>query len=250
MDAKDIVFGIQPVLEALRSAKSIDKILVQRDIIRSNKVIAILDKAKELGIPISNVPLPKLHKITRKNHQGVIAMVAAIRFMPLHSIIQNIYDKGDTPFLLILDRITDVRNFGAICRTAECAGVHAIIIPQKGAAQVNSDAMRTSSGALNYIPICREANLDKTITFLQESGLQVVGCTEKTEALMYDLDLNIPLAMVLGSEEDGISPSILRKADYLARIPLQGQVESLNVSVATGIALFEALRQRNSAQIN
>lgn len=245
MDAKDIVFGIQPVLEALRSGKSMDKILLQRDIIRSPKVTSIMNQAKALGIPISNVPLPKLHKITRKNHQGVIAMVAAIQFMPLHMVVQNIYDEGQSPFLLILDRVTDVRNFGAICRTAECAGVHAIVIPQKGAAQVNSDAMRTSSGALNYIPVCRVLNLEKTLVFLQESGLQVVACTEKAEAQIYDIDLNIPLAIVMGSEEDGISSGILRKVDHQAKIPLVGQVSSLNVSVATGVSLFEAVRQRS-----
>jgi 23S rRNA (guanosine2251-2'-O)-methyltransferase len=155
-----------------------------------------------------------------------------------------VYEQGKVPLLLMLDRITDVRNFGAIARTAECAGAQALVVPAKGGAEINSDAMKTSSGALNFLPVCREASLLDTVQYLQESGIQVVACTEKTEQSIYQIDFSIPTALVMGSEEDGISNELLRKCDQLARIPLAGQIGSLNVSVATGVALYEAIRQR------
>ena len=154
------------------------------------------------------------------------------------------FEKGQIPLVLILDRITDVRNFGAIARTAECAGVHAIVIPARGAAQINADAMKTSSGALNFIPVCKEENLVQTIDYLQNSGLKVISCTEKTKTSIYSCDFTVPLAIILGSEEDGISDELIRKSDELAAIPQSGQVGSLNVSVATGVVIYEATRQR------
>jgi 23S rRNA (guanosine2251-2'-O)-methyltransferase len=163
----------------------------------------------------------------------------------LSNIIPQLYEEGKTPLILVLDRLTDVRNFGAIARTAECAGVHAIVIPARGSAQVNSDAMKTSSGALNYLPVCRENNLEKTIEFLQSSGLQIVACTEKTNDTIYAPDYTAPTAIVMGSEEDGISQGLMRKADHLAKIPLQGEIGSLNVSVATAVIVYEAVRQRS-----
>ncbi|MBO9639420.1 23S rRNA (guanosine(2251)-2'-O)-methyltransferase RlmB [Siphonobacter aquaeclarae] len=237
----EIVFGIQPVLEAIRAGKEIDKLLVQREL--GN--VEVLEFARLRGIPTQKVPGPKLDQITRKNHQGVIAFVSAINYAKLENVVAGIFDEGKTPLLLILDRVTDVRNFGAIARTAECAGVQAIVIPTKGAAQINSDAMKTSSGALNFIPVCRENDLVQTIRFLQESGIQVVGCTEKVSKTLYEADLTGPTAVIMGSEEDGISDTLLRIADELVSIPMTGRVSSLNVSVANGVMLFEAIRQRS-----
>ena len=239
-DNKEIVFGIQSVLETLRSGKEIDRLLVQRELGNTE----ILDLAKEKGVQVQKVPLEKLNRITRKNHQGAIAFVSAIHYAKLENVIATTFEKGQVPLVLILDRITDVRNFGAIARTAECAGVHAIVIPARGAAQINADAMKTSSGALNFIPVCKEENLIQTVDFLQNSGLKVISCTEKTKTSIYTCDFTVPLAVILGSEEDGISDELIRKSDELAAIPQSGQVGSLNVSVATGVIIFEATRQR------
>ncbi|MFL0162722.1 23S rRNA (guanosine(2251)-2'-O)-methyltransferase RlmB [Aquirufa salirivi] len=239
-DNKEFVFGIQSVLETLRAGKEIDRLLVQREL----GSIEILELAKEKGIQVQKVPIEKLNRITRKNHQGAIAFVSAIHYAKIDNIIADTFEKGQTPLILILDRITDVRNFGAIARTAECAGVHAIVIPSRGAAQINADAMKTSSGALNFLPVCREENLISTIEYLQNAGLKVIACTEKTKDSVYVKDFKEPTAIVLGSEEDGISDEIIRKADELAAIPQTGQVGSLNVSVAAGVIIYEALRQR------
>lgn len=240
-DNKEVVFGIQSVLETIRAGKEIDKILVQREL--GN--LEVLEFARLKNIPIQKVPTEKLDRITRKNHQGVIAFVSAINYAKIENVVADTYEKGQVPLLLILDRITDVRNFGAIARTAECVGVHAIVIPTKGAAQINSDAMKTSSGALNFLPVCREENLFQTVKYLQNSGFQVVGCTEKVSKTIYEVDFKDPTAIVMGSEEDGISDEILRICDSLTTIPMTGRVGSLNVSVATGVILFETLRQRS-----
>lgn len=237
---KDIVFGIQSVLETLRSGKEIDKLLVQREL----GSLEVLEFARLKGVPVQKVPTEKLDRITRKNHQGVIAFVSAINYAKLENVVADVYEKGEVPLILVLDRITDVRNFGAIARTAECTGVHAIVIPTKGAAQINADAMKTSSGALNFLPVCREENLYHTIKFLQNSGIQVVACSEKVSKNIYDVDFTVPTAIIMGSEEDGISDDLMRAVDELATIPLVGRVGSLNVSVATGVILYEVVRKR------
>jgi 23S rRNA (guanosine2251-2'-O)-methyltransferase len=170
--------------------------------------------------------------------------VSAIHYAKLENVIADTFEKGQIPLVIILDRITDVRNFGAIARTAECAGAHAIVIPARGAAQINADAMKTSSGALNFIPVCREESLLQAVDFLQNSGLKVIACTEKTKNSVYAVDYSSPVAIILGSDEDGISDELIRKSDELAAIPQSGQVGSLNVSVATGVIVFEAIRQR------
>lgn len=236
----DIVFGIQSVLETLRAGKEIDRLLVQREL--GN--IEVLEFARLRGVPVQKVPAEKLDRITRKNHQGVIAFVAAVHYAQLDNVVADAFERGQTPLLLLLDRVTDVRNFGAIARTAEAAGVHALVIPTKGAAQINADAMKTSSGALNFLPVCREEDLTKTVRRLQESGIRVVACTEKVTETIYGVDFTGPTAVVLGSEEDGISEELLRLADDLGCIPMQGRVGSLNVSVANGVVLYEAIRQR------
>jgi 23S rRNA (guanosine2251-2'-O)-methyltransferase len=236
----EFVFGIQSVLETIRSGKEIDKILIQREL-GNNEVMEL---AKERELQIQKVPVEKLNRITRKNHQGVIAFVSAVHYAKIENIISDCFEKGVDPFILILDRITDVRNFGAIARTAEIAGAQAIVIPSKGAAQINADAMKTSSGALNFLPVCREESLVATVEYLQNSGLKVVCCTEKASKKLYETDLTGPLAIVMGSEEDGISEGILVRANERTSIPQSGKVDSLNVSVATGVVLFEAVRQR------
>jgi 23S rRNA (guanosine2251-2'-O)-methyltransferase len=239
---KEITFGIQSVLESLKSGQEIDKILIQKE----QDFIDIQRLANEREVPIQRVPIEKLNRVTRKNHQGVIAYISAIRYVSLHNVLTGVFEKGEMPLLLILDRITDVRNFGAIARTAECMGVHAIVIPLRGGAEINSDALKTSSGALNYLPVCRENNLFNTVRYLQESGVQVVACTEKAADDIYKVDFDVPTALVMGSEEDGISNDILRRADAAVKIPLTGKVASLNVSVATGMLLYEVVRQRTT----
>ena len=238
-----MVFGVQAVMETLRSGKEIDKLYVLRDL--GNAELTKL--AEERNVPVLRVPSEKLDRITQKHHQGMICFISAINYASLHNVLTGVYEQGKVPLLLLLDRITDVRNFGAIARTAECAGAQAIVVPTKGAAEINGDAMKTSSGALNFLPVCREPHLGDTLRYLQESGIQVVACTEKTEKTIYEADLSVPTAIVMGSEEDGISAELLRKSDQLARIPLSGQISSLNVSVATGIVLYEAIRQRRAA---
>jgi 23S rRNA (guanosine2251-2'-O)-methyltransferase len=250
MEQKDFVFGIQPVIETLKAGTAIDKIFLQKEILgKSPNINEITTLANEQKVYISKVPLEKLNRITRKNHQGVIAFISAVEFVSLGTLIQNIFEEGKTPLVLILDSITDVRNFGAICRTAECAGVHAVVVPLKGAAQINSDAMKTSAGALNYIPICKESSLLNTVKYLQNSGLQVVACTEKTDKLMYEVNFEIPTAIIMGSEETGIVSELLKKADVCVKIPMIGKIESLNVSVASSIITYEAVRQRIAKKI-
>jgi 23S rRNA (guanosine2251-2'-O)-methyltransferase len=182
--------------------------------------------------------------LSNANHQGVIAFLANITYYKTDELLQSVFEKGKMPFVLILDRITDVRNFGAIARSAECAGVDFIVIPSRGAAQINSDAIKTSAGALHRIPVCREDNLKTTIEYLKESGLKIYACHEKTENTIYSFDYDQPLAIVMGSEENGISGEYLKRCDEQIKIPMAGTISSLNVSVATGIILFEVLKRR------
>ncbi|NME66369.1 23S rRNA (guanosine(2251)-2'-O)-methyltransferase RlmB [Flammeovirga aprica] len=245
-NAADIMYGIQPIVEALEAGKQFEKLFITRD--SHNESIAEIHKmANKAGIVVSRVPVEKLQRITSKNHQGVIGFVPAIDYVDPQNVIATTFEEGKTPLVLVLDRVTDVRNFGAIARTAECAGVDLIVIPKKGSAQIGSDAVRTSAGALNHIPVARVDDLQAAILDLQGSGLQVVCCTEKGSKDVYYVDMEIPTAVVMGSEEDGISPDIIHMADKLAKIPMTGKVSSLNVGVAAGIITFEANRQRMMA---
>ena len=244
-ESNPMIFGIRAVIEAVRSGKDIESIFVQRGL-TGDLYQELKNTLGELGMTFQSVPVEKLNRITTKNHQGVIALISPITYQKVEDIILQVFEKGETPLILILDGITDVRNLGAIARTAECAGVHALVIPAKGSAQINPDAVKTSAGALFKIPVCRHDNLQRTAKFLQESGLQLVACTEKTQEFLYKPDYTYPTAIILGSEEDGISNELLRIADHLARIPMKGEIESLNVSVSAGIILFEAVRQRLS----
>ena len=227
-------------MEVLRSEKDVEKVLIQKGF--AHEEVEVL--AKKKGTVVQAVPVEKLNSITGKNHQGVIAFISAVNYADLSNVVAETFEKGKEPLVLILDRITDVRNFGAICRTAEACGVDAVVIPKRGAAQINSDAMKTSSGALSYLSVCRENDLTLTVDYLQSSGFKVVGCTEKTDDIYSNHDLSGPLALVMGSEEDGISDSLLRKCDLLGMIPMLGKIGSLNVSVAAGVILYEVVRQR------
>ena len=243
-DTKGLLIGTRPVIEAIEAGKQIEKILIQRGL-KSNTFQELRPLIREHDIPTQNVPIEKLNRITRKNHQGVIAFVSPVAFQDMEEIVTRTFEKGETPFILILDRVTDVRNFGAICRTAECVGVHAVVAPTRGSAPVNFDALKTSAGALNHIPVCREHNLKNTIEFLKNSGLKVVGCTEKTENISYSADLTGPIAIVMGSEENGISPEYLKMCDLSVKLPMRGRIGSLKVSVATGALLYEVIRQQD-----
>lgn len=237
------VFGIRAVIEAIESGKEIESLMIQKGI--SGDLFRELRKLiDQYDIKYQYVPVEKLNRICKGNHQGVFAFISPISFHKVEDLIPFIFENGETPLLLVLDRITDVRNFGAIARTAECAGVHGIIVPMRESAAIHSDSIKTSAGALFRIPVCRVSNLKKTIEYMQESGLQVVACTEKNDDSIYTTDFSTPTAIVMGSEEDGISNDILRIVDKYAKIPLLGEIESLNVSVATGVILYEALRQR------
>ncbi len=241
--SKELLIGTRPVIEAIEAGKQIDKVLVQKGL-KSKTFGELQPLLKQHDILVQKVPPEKLNRITRKNHQGVIAFVSPVSFQNLGEIVTRTFEKGETPFILILDRITDVRNFGAICRTAECTGVQAVVVPSRGSAPVNFDALKTSAGALNHIAVCREANLKETITHLKNSGLKIVGCTEKTEAVSYSADLSGPIAVIMGSEEDGISGEYLKMCDLSVKLPMRGKIGSLNVSVATGALLYEVIRQQ------
>lgn len=240
---EDFVFGTRAVIEAVRAGKSIDKILIKNGL--NNELFGELyHLIKELKLPFQYVPLEKINRITRKNHQGVVALISSIDFYRIEDILPTVFEKGEDPLLLILDQVTDVRNFGAIVRSAECAGVHAIVIPDKGAARIGADAVKTSAGALNILPVCRSANLTATVEFLKNSGIKIVAATEKAKDYYTDLQLSGPLGVIMGAEDEGISPSLLRAADELARIPIHGSIQSLNVSVAASLFVYEAVRQR------
>jgi len=240
---KNYTYGIHSVEEAINSGNEIDKIFVVKGS-SNDSIRAIVALARKKHIPYILVPQERLDRITRKNHQGVICFFASISFASLDNLLDSCYQKGKDPVFLMLDGITDVRNFGAIARTAECTGVDGIIVPFKGAAQVGPDAMKTSSGALNHIPVCRVKSLEATVDFLIQSGLTVFTCTEKTNKEIYDVDFTVPSLIVMGSEEKGIQGAIRNRADHEVKIPMKGRINSLNVSVATAVILYELTRQR------
>lgn len=242
-EEKNYIFGIRAIIEAVNAGKTIDKLFIQKGL--HNVLFAELWKLVRLKrINYKHVPLEKINRLTRKNHQGVFAFISPIDFHNIEDVVPSLYEQGKNPLILVLDRITDVRNFGAIARTAECAGVDAIIIPEQNASAVNADAIKTSAGALHKITVCRTWNLKLALQFMKESGIQLVGCTEKTQDVMYKPDFTSPTAIILGSEEDGVSAEFLKMCDAKAKIPLAGEIASLNVSVATGVILYEAIRQR------
>lgn len=243
MEKDTMIYGVRPVIEALQAGKEIEKVLVVTGL-KSELFPEMRKLLNEKDIPMQYVPVEKLNRVTRQNHQGVIAFVSPIDYEDYEQIIPALFDIGRNPLVLILDRITDVRNFGAIARTAECAGVDAIIVPSRGSALMGADAVKTSAGALFKIPVCRSVNLKDTIDYMKACGLQIVAATEKATDYHFQIDLTLPTAIMLGSEEDGVSPEYLKRCDQRVRIPMAGEIESLNVSVAAGVILFEAVKQR------
>jgi len=241
----EFIFGIHPLEEAIEKGKEIDKVLVQHGL-HSPQIAAIKKQLDKLEIPIQMVPKEKLNTLTRKAHQGIIAFLSPVEFQPLEEVLQRVFEQGRDPFLMVLDRVTDVRNFGAICRSAECAGADAIIIPARGSARIGGDAVKTSAGALMHLPVIRSMNLKDTLDYLKNSGIRIAGASEKAKNVLYNTDLSGPICVLMGSEETGISPEYLKKCDELVKIPMQGQTESLNVSVAAGLVLYEVVRQRNA----
>jgi 23S rRNA (guanosine2251-2'-O)-methyltransferase len=240
---KNLIFGIRAVLEAIKSGKEIDKVLIQRSL--NNPLIKELHQTIKLfGVPFQYIPSEKLKQWDSKNHQGVVAFLSEITYYDIENVLPGIYENGEDPFILILDHITDVRNFGAITRTAECTGVHAVIIPDKGAASINADSIKASAGALLKIPICRSKSLLNTIKLLKDNGLQIISASEKSESIYNSITYNKPIAIVMGSEEKGISEPLLKISDSLISIPVFGTIESLNVSVAAGVILYEIIRQK------
>ncbi|MEI5986107.1 MULTISPECIES: 23S rRNA (guanosine(2251)-2'-O)-methyltransferase RlmB [Sphingobacterium] len=245
-ETNQMVFGIRAVMEAIDSGKEIESLFVQRGL--SGPLFAEFKAmVKEYELSFQQVPIEKLNRITKKNHQGVIAVISPITYHNVEDILPEIYEKGETPLFIMLDGVTDVRNMGAIARTAECAGVHAIIVPKKGSAEINPDAIKTSAGALYKIPVCRQDSLSKTGKFLIESGVQLVVSTEKTEESIYSVDYTVPTCIIMGAEDVGVSDDLIRISDKLAKIPMFGEIESLNVSVSAGVVIYEALRQRHKA---
>ena len=238
-----MIFGIRAVIEAIKSDKEIDKIFIRRDM--SNELTRELYAALEgKQVSIVKVPAEKLNRISMKNHQGVIAYITPVTYQRIEDIIPTLYEKAKTPFVVILDGITDVRNYGAIARTCECAGVDAIILPLRNSASTNADAIKTSAGALLTLPVCRENNLTDTIKFLKASGLKIVASTEKGTKSYTEITYNEPLAIIMGAEDYGIAPENLRLCDEMVSIPIKGAINSLNVSVAAGVLIYEALKQR------
>ncbi len=243
-DNTDQIFGLRATIEAIRSGKEINKVLIRKGL-RGELFSELYNEVKEHNIPYQVVPAERFNQISNKNHQGVITLVSPITFHHLDDLLPGIFETGKIPFILILDKVTDVRNFGAIARTAECAGVDAIVIAAKGSAALNADAIKTSAGALHHIPVCRENDLKKTIKMLQESGISVFAANEKTDEVYFKKDLTLPIAIMMGSEEKGVALDYLRLCDGSLKIPINGNIESLNVSVATAVLCYEVIRQRS-----
>ncbi|RNC65147.1 23S rRNA (guanosine(2251)-2'-O)-methyltransferase RlmB [Proteiniphilum sp. X52] len=243
MKEKEMIFGIRAVIEAVEAGKDIDKVLVKREL-SGELFMELQERLRRDEIPMRKVPVERIDRITRKNHQGVIAFTSAVTYQKLENIVPLLYEEGKTPFILVLDGLTDVRNFGAIARTCEVAGVDAIVIPARGSVSVNADAIKTSAGALHSVPVCRENSLKEAIGFLKNSGIKVVAATEKAASFYTESDLSVPAAIVMGSEDTGVAPEHLRICDELVRIPQSGTIQSLNVSVAAGVLIYEVVRQR------
>jgi 23S rRNA (guanosine2251-2'-O)-methyltransferase len=245
MKEKEMIFGIRAVIEAVEAGKEIDKVIVKRELQGDlfRELSAVL---KAHDIPMQKVPVERIDRFTRKNHQGVIAFLPAVSYERLEDIIPFLYEQGKDPFIVLLDGLTDVRNFGAIARTCEVAGVDAIVIPARGSVTVNADAVKTSAGALLKIPVCKENSLKDAIQFLKNSGVKVVAATERAAQIYTEVDYACPVAIVMGAEDVGVSPENLRICDELVKIPQFGSIASLNVSVATGVLIYEVVRQRNN----
>ena len=243
MNKEDYIFGTRAVIEAIKNGKPVDKVLVKKG--GQNELhTELFQLIREYNIPVQAVPIEKINRITRKNHQGTVALLSPIEFENIGTILPGLFEKGVNPFILILDQITDVRNFGAIVRSAECVGVHAIIIPERGMARISADAVKTSAGALLNVPVCREKSLTETLQYLKNSGMKIIAANEKAQTSYTETKMDVPLAIVLGSEDKGISSNVLKHVDVEVKIPIMGKIGSLNVSVAVAVMLYEAVRQK------
>ncbi len=246
MAETNLIYGHHPVTEAIRAGKPVEKVFFQQGI-RGEMEKEVRHLTKEYGIPLQVVPREKLNKMVRGNHQGVVAFLSLVEFQSLEDVLPFVFEQGETPLLVLLDSITDVRNFGAICRSAECAGAHAVVIPQSGSAPANEEAMKASAGALARVRVCRVRSLFSTVEWLQESGVQVVATALSDRSVpVFEADFSLPTAILMGSEGEGVHAKLLKMADAVVKIPQATDFDSFNVSVATGIVLYEAMRQRMS----
>lgn len=248
MEPTDYIFGIRAVIEALEAGREIDKIFIKKDL-SGDLASELLEKVRHYRVPVQRVPVERINRITRKNHQGVVAMLSAVTYHRLDMLVPQLYEEGLLPFIVLLDGITDVRNFGAIARTCECAGVDAIVIPEHGSVSVGADAVKTSAGALLHLPVCRERSILGAVRFLKDNGYRIVAASEKSDINYTQADYTGPVAIVMGAEDTGISPEVLRQCDTFVSIPQFGKIGSLNVSVAAGVMMYEVVRQRLDANM-
>lgn len=240
----DCIFGLRPVIEAIKAGKQIDRLLIRQGL-QGPLYHELMAEVKKHEIVFQIVPLERIELVTRKNHQGVLAWLSVIEYQRIGNLLPMIFEKGEDPLVIVLDGVSDVRNFGAIVRTAECLGAHAIVIPEKGSARITADAVKTSAGALHTFPVCREKSIVRSVEFLKNSGLKIICGAEKSGKTASITDLTGPIVLILGSEDKGISRELTSIADKIVQIPMKGTISSLNVSVAAGILLYEILRQRN-----
>jgi len=240
----ELIFGIRAVIEAVKSGKQIEKIVFKKGL-QGELFTELHEIAKKYNIPFQFVPIERINKISRKNHQGVIAYTSPVSYHKIEDIVPQLYEEGKEPLILILDGITDVRNFGAIVRSAECAGVDAVIIPDRNSVRITADAIKTSAGALHTVPVCRSTDIYKTIKLLQDFGIAVIGATEKAENFYFKSNFKQPVAILMGGEDKGIKENLLKITNENVKIPIKGKIESLNVSVATSIIIYEVVRQRS-----
>jgi 23S rRNA (guanosine2251-2'-O)-methyltransferase len=240
----DCIFGLRPVIEAIKAGKQIDRLLVKQGL-QGSLYHELMTEVKTHNIVYQIVPVERIELVTRKNHQGVLAWLSVIEYQYISNLLPLIFEKGEDPLIIALDGVSDVRNFGAIARTAECLGAHAIIIPEKGSARITADAVKTSAGALHSFPVCREKSIVRAVEYLKESGLKVICASEVSGKLASEASLTGPIVLILGSEDKGISCELISLSDDQIRVPMTGSIASLNVSVAAGILLYEIVRQRS-----
>ncbi len=243
MEKENQIFGLRAIIEAINAGREIDKVFIQKDA-QGELMRQLMSALKKHNVNYSYVPAEKLNRLTPNNHQGAVATIAPIKFHTLEAMVEMVLESGKTPLFLILDQLSDARNFGAIIRTAECTGVNGIIVQKQGSAPVNGDTVKTSAGAVFNVPICKVEHIKDAIFHLQGSGIKTVAATEKTDDTLYDIDLSTPVAIIMGSEDRGINPSVLKIVDEKAKLPMFGTISSLNVSVACGAFLYETVRQR------
>jgi len=238
------IFGIRAIIEAINAGKEIDKVFIQKEA-QGDLMQELMKALKKNNVNFSYVPVEKLNKLSKfNNHQGAVASIAPIKFVTMEQLVEGVLEKKENPLFLILDQLSDARNFGAIIRTAECTGVDGIIIQKQGSAPVNGDTVKTSAGAVFNVPICKVNHIKDAVFYLQGSGISTVAATEKTESNIYDINFNKGIAIIMGSEDKGVNPSVLKIVDEKAKLPMFGTISSLNVSVACGAFLYEAVRQR------